>query len=201
MTRIPARKERFAVVPPLIPLLRERRSTQQFDTRHELDASDVAALMEAARWAPSAGNSQPWAFLLGRRGSTAHRMIVECLAPSTRRWAPDASALLVALHRTAADATDVSLTYSDYAMYDLGQAVAHVTIQAASMGLSTHQFAAFDHDGVASAAGVPAHWEVTTGIAVGLGRPTAGPERTRLDTSKFVFGEVFGGAWNDGPGS
>jgi len=164
-----------------------------------LTDQDVTTLLDAALWAPSAGNSQPWAFLLARRGTAAHTRMVGFLAPSTRRWAPDASALLVTLHQVAADSTDSSVIYSDYAMYDLGQAVAHLSIQAASMGLSTHQFAAFDHDGLSSAAAVPAHWQVTTGVAVGLGRLSGGTQRERRPLSEFVFEDTFGRAWNQIP--
>jgi nitroreductase len=92
-------------------------------------------MLEAARWAPSAGNSQPWAFLVGRRGDTNHDRIVAHLAGSSRSWAPRASAILVTAHQRFV--ADSDLPYSDYAMYDLGQAVAHLTIQAQSMGLHT----------------------------------------------------------------
>ena len=64
--------------PTILPLLRERRSVREYDEAHELDAADLASLLEAARWAPSAGNSQPWAFLVGRRGDAAHRRSSRC---------------------------------------------------------------------------------------------------------------------------
>jgi hypothetical protein len=69
------------------------------------------------------------------------------LAPSVRRWAPAASALLFTLNQVASGPEADALGYSDYAQYDLGQAVAHLTVQAAALGPGVHQFAAFDHDG------------------------------------------------------
>ncbi|WP_148616266.1 nitroreductase family protein [Nocardioides rubriscoriae] len=150
----------------LLPLLRDRRSVRAFDPDHVVPDDDLASLLEAARWAPSAGNSQPWAFLVARRGTPEHAAYVALLAGSTRRWAPAAGALVFTLHQVA-DGEDLDLAYSDYAAYDLGQAVAHLTVQAAHLGLSCHQFAAFDHDGLAREAQVPPHWRVTTGVAVG----------------------------------
>jgi nitroreductase len=180
-------------VTDLNPLLRQRRSTRAFDPGHVLADADLASLLEAARWAPSAGNSQPWSFLVGRRGSATHAGFVDLLAPSTRRWAPSASVLVFTLHQTAYDDGEGrDLVYSDYAAYDLGQAVAHLTVQAAHLGLSTHQFAAFDHDRLAEEAGVPAHWQVTTGVAVGRAVESEVGPRTRRPLAEIDFGARFG---------
>jgi nitroreductase len=178
-------------VPELMPLLRERRSVRTYDESHEL-GGELLTLLEAARWAPSAGNSQPWAFLVGRRGDEAHRTFVPLLAPSVRRWAPAASALLFALHQVASGPEDDAPLYSDYAAYDLGQAVAQLTVQATALGLSCHQFAAFDHDGLAAACDVPSYWMVTTGIAVGLGVAADLAPRTRRTLSEIAYGGHFG---------
>ena len=94
---------------------------------------------------------------------------VPLLAPSVRRWAPAASALVFTLHQVASGPEEDALVYSDYAAYDLGQAVAQLCVQAGALGLSCHQFAAFDHAGLAEAAGVPPHWSVTTGSPSGSG--------------------------------
>jgi len=178
-------------VEELLPLLRERRSVQAYDDEHELSDEQLATMLEAARWAPSAGNSQPWAFLVGRRGDAAHRAFVPLLAPSVRRWAPAASALVFALHRTASGPEPDALVYSDYAAYDLGQAVAHLTVQASALGLSCHQFAAFDHDGLAAACAVPPHWRVTVGVAVGRGVVSDLAPRSRRPIEEVAFGARF----------
>jgi nitroreductase len=176
----------------LLPLLRDRRSIRAYDEAHVLADDELSVLLEAARWAPSAGNSQPWAFLVGRRGDEAHRAFVELLAPSVRRWAPAASALVFTLNQVASGPEDDALGYSDYAQYDLGQAVAHLTLQAAALGLGVHQFAAFDHDGLASLAGVPRHWRVTTGLAIGLAVESELAPRHRRPLSELAFGGRFG---------
>ena len=178
--------------PTILPLLRERRSVREYDDTHELGTADLASLLEAARWAPSAGNSQPWAFLVGRRGDAAHQTFVELLAPSVRRWAPAASALVFAVHQTASGPEEDAPLYSDYAAYDLGQAVAQLCVQAGALGLSCHQFAAFDHDALAAAAAVPGHWSVTTGVAVGLGIVSEVAPRTRRPLAEVAYGGRFG---------
>jgi len=178
----------------LLPLLRDRRSVRAYDEGHLLADPELSVLLEAARWAPSAGNSQPWAFLVGRRGDVAHEAFVPLLAPSVRRWAPAASALVFTLNQVASGPEDDALGYSDYAQYDLGQAVAHLTLQAAALGLGVHQFAAFDHDGLAELAGVPRHWRVTTGLTVGLAVESELVPRSRRPLDQLAFGARFGEA-------
>jgi nitroreductase len=176
------------------PLLRDRSSRRSFDDDHVLPEADLARLLEAARWAPSAGNSQPWSFLVARRGEPAFDRMTALLSRGVVAWAPAASALALTLHRVGHD-EDPTMTYSDYAAYDLGQAVALLTVQAQSMGLAVHQFAGFDHDAMAREFDVPAAWALTTGIAIGR-RPegsdgSPGP-RMRNDVAEFVFTERYG---------
>ena len=136
-----------------------------FDAADEVGGAEVEVLLEAARWAPSAGNSQPWAFIVGRRGDETHRRLVPHLAPSSARWAPTAALLIANLCHRYVEDTDWE--YSEFALYDLGQAVAHLTVQARALDLHVRQFRAFDRAGLAAEFGVPAHWEVTTLSAVG----------------------------------
>lgn len=166
----------------LHPLLQARFSPSRFDPTHVLSVRDVEALLEAARWAPSAGNSQPWAFVVGRRGSSEHRQLVDYLAPSSRRWAPSASALLVSLvHRRVAGTT---WEYSEFAEYDLGQAVAHLTVQAQSMGLATRQFRAFDLEALTTSIMLEDGWDVMTMIAVGRSSQPRPADRERRPVAK-----------------
>jgi nitroreductase len=159
----------------LHPFARERFSPLRFDPDHTVSADEVDVLLDAARHAPSAGNSQPWSFIVGRRGDEVHRRLVRQLARSSSAWAPDAAVLLANLaHRQVEDS---ELEYSEFAHYDLGQALAHLTFQAHAMGLSVHQFRAFDRAAVAAAFGVPVHWEVTTMAAIGKPLGTAGDDR------------------------
>ena len=188
----------------LTPLLRDRESVMVYDRHHELSPDALRAILEAARLAPSAGNSQPWGFIVGRRGDATHEAMLEVLTPPNRVWAPSASAIVFTLHQVATD-EDHEVSYSDYAMFDLGQAVAHITVQARSMGLQVRQFGGFDHRAATEAFAVPRHWAVTTGIALGL--PTTDGEdeqmpdwvrtrarlpRSRLPLEEFVHSGKFG---------
>jgi nitroreductase len=151
----------------LHPLLAQRWSPAAFDESHEIGDDEVDALLEAARWAPSAGNSQPWAFVIGRRGDDVHARLVRHLAASSRRWAPSAALLVANLSHRYVEGTDWE--YSEFAHYDLGQAVAHMTFQAQAGGLAVRQFRAFDRAAIAAELAVPENWEVTTMAAIGRG--------------------------------
>jgi nitroreductase len=147
------------------PILAARFSPRRFDPTRALDEESIATLVEAFRWAPSAGNSQPWGLFPARRGEPEHRRIVAHLAPSSARWAPDAAVLFVtAAHRQV---EDTDLLYSEFADYDLGQAVAHLTLQAQALGLASHQFRAFDLDALARELRPRPGWHIVSMIAVG----------------------------------
>jgi nitroreductase len=152
-------------VPGLHPLLASRWSPTIFDMSHQVAAAEIDCLLEAARWAPSAGNSQPWAFIVGRRGDDTYRRLLHLLARSSAQWAPTASLLVANLSHRLVEDTDWE--YSEFALYDLGQAVAHMTVQARALDLHVRQFRAFDRAGIARDFAVPAHWQVTTLSAVG----------------------------------
>src|SRR3954466_8882772 len=177
------RHERSGPVPErlLHPLLSRRWSPLRFRPPHDLDLGEVAVLLEAARWAPSAGNSQPWAFIVGRRGDPTHQRLGRHPARGAASGAPTAGLLFANLAHRLVEDTDWE--YSEFSCYDLGQAVAHMTFQAQAMGLSVRQFRAFDRTGLAQECGVPAHWEVTTMAAVGcvpLATTQRAPDRTAL---------------------
>lgn len=155
-------------------VLLARWSPTAWDPEHVLPAEAVDHLVEAARWSPSAGNSQPWSFVTARRGDATHDRLVPLLAASTRRWAPAASLLVVNLCHRFVEGTDWD--YSEFAEYDLGQSVAYMTIQAQGMGLYARQFRGFDRDAVERELHLPAHWVAMTMTT--FGRPVAGSAPT-----------------------
>ena len=173
-------------------VLLARWSPTSWDTNHELAAGAVDHLLEAARWSPSAGNSQPWSFVTAHRGDATHARLVPLLAAGTRRWALDASLLVVNLCHRFVEGTDWD--YSEFAEYDLGQSVAHLTIQAQAMGLHTRQFRGFDRDAVEAELDVPKHWVAMTMTAVGRPAPGAGPGgRERRPRPDLVWSPVAPG--------
>jgi len=148
-------------------LLSGRWSPTIFDDQHELDDADLALLLEAAQWAPSAGNSQPWAFIVCRRGDERHDRFTKFLSRGNAGWGPRAAPILVTLAQIATEPGGDSPSYSDYAEYDVGQAAAHITVQATALGFGVHQFAGFDHGAVAREFAIPDHYKVLTGMAIG----------------------------------
>ncbi|MYT69638.1 MULTISPECIES: nitroreductase family protein [unclassified Streptomyces] len=147
------------------PLLARRFSPYRFDPSAVVDDHALGLLLEAARWAPSAGNSQPWGFFIGRPGEPEHDRVLPCLAPSSAPWATDAGLLVVTLTRRYVD--DTQLIYSEFADYDLGQAIAHMTVQARAMGLDAHQFRAFDLERLTKELDPNPGWVIVSMVAVG----------------------------------
>jgi nitroreductase len=145
--------------------LPDRWSPMAWDTVHTITRREVERLLEAARWSPSAGNSQPWSFVTARRGDELHQLLVPLLAASSRRWAPQAALLVVNVCHRYVEGTDWDS--SEFAEYDLGQSVAHMTLQAHSMGLSARQFRAFDREAVQHVLALPVHWVAMTITAIG----------------------------------
>ncbi len=153
----------------------------------------LTALLEAARWAPSANNSQPWRFVVARRGEEDFATLVELLAGGNRVWAQHASALVLVL----AETVDAQGSPRSHALYDTGQAVAQLVAQAQAEGLVTHQMGGFDAAGATSELALPAGLSPVVVVAVGAHDPQAVlPEalaarenapRTRLPLDELVL--------------
>ncbi|WP_121257443.1 nitroreductase family protein [Nocardioides ferulae] len=189
--------------------MRSRWSPSVFDARHRLTADQLGDVIEAARWAPSWGNIQPWAFLVLERDGAGHDVLLDHLSRGNRSWVPQASAVVLAAAKVAADpddATDKGVKGEAESCYDLGQAAAHLTLQATALGLAVHQFGGFDKDAVATALGVPSHYRLLTGIALGRhGDPDRADddtaareqrERRRRPAETFVHAGAWGRAWS-----
>jgi nitroreductase len=154
---------------PVHPLLAQRWSPRGFDPAHQLVDRDLGALLEAARWAPSANNSQPWRFVVGRRGDATFAQLAELLASGNRSWAPRSSALVLVVAQTA-DETGRS---RPWALYDTGQAVAGLSVQAEASGLSVHPMGGFDADAARQSFGLDPGLAPVVVLAVGRHDPTA----------------------------
>jgi nitroreductase len=163
-------------------------------------AALLRSLLEAARWAASAFNEQPWRFIVARReDEDEFDTMLDCLVEGNRTWARNAGVLIL----TAARAT---YTHNDrpnrHAWHDLGQAAAHMALQATELGLVVHQMAGILPDKARQIYGVPDGYDVVTGIAVGYpGDPGDLPEALReMETSprkrKPQAETVYRGAWD-----
>lgn len=160
---------------PILDVLAERWSTRIFDASTPIDEDALASALEAARWAPSASNTQPWRFVVARRGTAAHGAIVAALIGFNQAWAADAAALVVFASAASLDGRPLP-----WAAYDTGQAAAHFTIQAHASGLYTHQMGGFDRDAINGEFGFADDLSAVTVMAVGaLGDFDSAPESLR----------------------
>lgn len=150
----------------LTPVLAERHSPVVFDPTHQLSRHELDLLLEAARWSPSFGNTQPWRFAVATRGDDLHQQVLPLVSRGNQNWAPAASAILL-LSAKIRQAPGEEKPPTGYGAYDAGQAAAHLTVQAQTMGLGVHQFAGIDRAAAAELLGLPAEDDVLVGIAVG----------------------------------
>ena len=148
---------------PIHPLLAERWSSRGF-TSEPLAPEALTALLEAARWAPSSANEQPWRFVVARREDPCHPVVFEALTPGNRKWAGQAAALIVVATR-ATRLRDNSP--NRFAWHDAGLATAQLILQANALGLVAHPMAGFDKVRMREVVELPAELELVTVIAVG----------------------------------
>jgi nitroreductase len=155
--------------PALHDLLAQRRSPRGFSADRPVEAERLHVLLEAARWAPSANNSQPWRFGVARRGEPAFDALASALAPGNQVWARNAGALVLLAAQTVGD----DGRERRWALYDVGQAAAHLTVQAQAEGLAVHQMGGFDPDAVSAAFGLGEDMRPVVVLAVGWHDPQA----------------------------
>lgn len=147
---------------PILDVLSQRWSTRAYDSVTPVDEDALQSALEAARWAPSAYNNQPWRFIVARRGTATHDAVVQSMVEFNQAWATPAAALIVFVAETSRDDRSFPTAF-----YDLGQAAAHFTVQAHASGLFTHQLTGFDADAVRAAFDLPAELSAFTVMAVG----------------------------------
>ncbi|MFM2019680.1 MAG: hypothetical protein RL718_261 [Actinomycetota bacterium] len=146
-------------------LVAHRWSPRVFDAAHELSHGDVLALGEAARWAPSSNNAQPWKFSILRRSTAEFDAISSSgLTGFNQSWAPHASAYVVVMAdqvRPDGKEWDKAIAF-----YNAGLASAQIVFEAESMGLKSHYMGGIIHDEIAEILGVSGVWIVNV-IAIG----------------------------------
>lgn len=142
-----------------------------------LTKADLMRLFEAARWAPSSFNEQPWRFVYAGREDEHWPRFLDLLSEGNRRWAAAASVLVVVLSRTTFERNDnPSRTHS----FDTGAAWQNLALQGSRMGLVVHGMAGFDHVRARGTLEVPEEFAVEAMIAVGRPAPAASlPESLR----------------------
>ncbi len=141
-----------------------------------LTGDELDRLFEAARWAPSSMNGQPWRFLFARAGSSAFASFFDLLVASNQAWAGRAGALLVVVSKTTFDNGSPARTHS----FDTGAAWMSLALQGSRMGLVVHGMQGFDYDAARTRLAVPDEYAIECMVAVGKPGPLEDlPERFR----------------------
>lgn len=158
------------------PLIAARRSPYAYVPR-PLDAGDREALFEAARWAASSYNEQPWRWIVaGREEGEEFERMVSCLTEGNRDWARNASLLAIAVVSRRYDRNDKP---NRCAEHDLGLATGNLMLEAVSRGLVTHAMGGILPDRAREVYGIPEGFDAFTGLAVGY---AAGPDHDAEET-------------------
>lgn len=137
-------------------------------TGEPLSQDTLLSLLEAARWAPSASNLQPWRFLYGHAGTPAFHSILQGLVPFNQGWADKASALIVVLSkRSSVPPGQSEAKANPWHSFDAGAAWMSLALQAQHAGLITHAMGGFDGEALRTALKVPADVAIEAVVAVG----------------------------------
>ena len=148
---------------PIHPVLANRRSPRSFDASSSISKEDLLAILESARWAPSANNFQPWRFHVGVRGDDVFSAVLTALVPFNQSWANRASALImVSIVNQNEDGTPRAISG-----FDAGLAVSQLTFEAHSRGQVAHQMAGFDAVIASESFGLPKNISPIVVIAIG----------------------------------
>jgi nitroreductase len=183
---------------PIHELIRERWSPRAFSEKsvpHEV----LRSLFEAARWAPSSNNEQPWVYLVATREDAENfAKMVGVLVEFNADWAKHVPVLALSVaHLTMRDGKP-----NRVALHDVGSASAQLTLEAVSRGLFVHQMAGFHAEKARDTFGIPADWEPVAAMAIGYpGNPDSLPQqlrerelapRTRKPLKEFVMTGTWG---------
>ncbi|MGA7160744.1 MAG: nitroreductase family protein [Bacteroidota bacterium] len=183
---------------PLHPLISSRKSTRAFSEK-PVEPEKLRSLLEAARWAPSASNKQPWRFIVAvKERQEDHDRMVNLLVEGNRAWAEKAPVLILSV----AQVTDNSTRKANkFAFHDIGLATENLAIQATSLGLAVHLMGGFYADRARATFNIPVEYEPVAVIALGYeGRTESLPQtlidrelapRVRKPLSEFVFDNIW----------
>jgi nitroreductase len=179
---------------PLGELVRNRWSPRAFADK-PVSPEVLRSLFEAARWAPSSNNEQPWAYLLATKDDSANfANMLGVLVEFNAGWAKDVPVLILSVAHLKAQKDGAP---NRHALHDVGSASAQLTVEANSRGLFVHQMAGYDVDKARRVFAIPPDWEPVAAMAIGYpGDPQSLPERlrdrelaprTRKPLSEFVM--------------
>ena len=184
---------------PIHDLLRRRWSPLAFADRL-VEPEKLRSILEAARWAASSFNEQPWGFIVAtKQDEPEWSRLLSCLVEGNQVWAKQAPVLMVSVVKLTFGRNGES---NRHAWHDVGLAVGNLVVQATSLGLSVHQMAGILPDKVRELYGLPHGFDPVAGLALGyVGDPDSLPEplhqreqaqRMRKPLTEFIFSTRWG---------
>lgn len=166
-----------------------------------VEGEKLAKLFEAARWAPSASNVQPWRYLVTERGTAAFAKLLSCLTKSNQRWNASVPVLVAAFYTPYRISQDGTPKPNGTAMHDLGLANSNLATQATALGLYVHFMSGFDGEQIKESFAIPAPFEPLVCFAIGYKIPfedlskdaqeRESAPRARKPQREFVFGQAW----------
>ncbi|WP_336485929.1 nitroreductase family protein [Methylobacterium nigriterrae] len=154
---------------PIDPLFLERRSPRAF-TGDAVPQSELMRMFEAARWAPSSYNSQPWRFLYALRGDRHWDAFLGLLSPSNQAWVKDTGALVILCSNSRMKVGETLRPSWSHSL-DAGAASLAFQLQAIRQGWHAHGMTGFDRDRAVGVLNVPEGYRVEAAYAVGRATP------------------------------
>jgi nitroreductase len=152
---------------PINPLLLDRWSPRSM-TGEEMDNDTMMSLFEAARWAPSSYNNQPWRFIYAKRNTQYWNRIFDLVAEPNKVWAKNAALIVVVVSNKH---FDINGKYSITHQYDAGAAWENLALEASTRGLVAHGMQGFDYERARADLGIPDSFDVMAMIAIGKRGP------------------------------
>ena len=154
---------------PIAGVFTQRWSPRAF-TSEEIPDSDLMTIFEAARWAPSASNLQPWRMIYCKRGSENHANFVAALNPGNQVWAKSAAALVCFASKTTLTRDGAEVPSPSHAL-DTGAAWMAFATQATMLGWHVHGMVGFNHEATRKALGIPDGYALNLCAAIGRQGP------------------------------
>jgi nitroreductase len=184
---------------PIQEILKRRWSPRAFADRL-IEPAILQSLFEAARWSASASNAQPWNFVIATRDkSEEFERLLSCLVDANVAWGKNAPVIGISVAKLTMDPNG---RVNRHAYYDVGQAMANLSMEAAAHGLQVHQMAGIQVEKSRGVLSIPEGYDPVTGFAIGYpGDPHSLPEklrerelapRQRKPLSAFVYGGQWG---------
>lgn len=183
---------------PILEVLKQRWSPRAYSDK-PVEIEKIKSIFEAARWAPSSRNEQPWRFIVGQKGDETWESIFDILDPWNQKWAFMVPVLVLNIANKFSDYKHLK---NDKYQYDTGQAVAMMVTEAVNQGLYGHQMGGFNPQKAIEVFNIHEDYEPLSVSAFGYyGNPGLLPndmhesemeERTRRPLKETVFVDVFG---------